>query len=99
MSDISSQNLVNQFGKIVGQLPDNLIDLLKVCVADARKCQADERYFMNMSCYHVSSFSDHRCHVCMAGGIISQTLKGDIHLDLNPGDYVKDTESKLYIIL
>ena len=91
------------------ELPDNLIDLLKLTVSDARKCQADDRYIMYMGTWHrpvcaydmtdiIKSKDVGKCFVCMAGGIIAQTFKQPITDSISPSDFGDDNYLKLDLI-
>jgi hypothetical protein len=54
--------------------PETLSGLLRLAVADARKCAADKRFDLNMSNW-VLKYKGARCEVCMAGAVMVKTLR------------------------
>src|SRR6187431_2046651 len=54
-------------------LPNKLSDLLELAVRDAQACEADPRYRLDMSAWHVPDGVG-PCRVCMAGAVMAQTI-------------------------
>jgi len=59
--------------KAMTTLPTTLSGLLRCAVEDAKKCDKDPRYTLDMTEWHQPI--DGVCHVCMAGAVIAQRLK------------------------
>lgn len=58
------------------ELPSTLHELLRVALDDMRKCMNSGDYVLDMDVWHsVEMDTDGRCHVCMAGAVMAQTLK------------------------
>ena len=55
-------------------LPNKLSDLLELAVRDARACEADPRYLLDMGKWHVPK-GNGVCQVCMAGAVIAKTIQ------------------------
>ena len=57
------------------QTPEPLSDIPSVAIrqalADLRKCEADERYVIEMGAWH-EPISNGRCEVCLAGAVVAQ---------------------------
>jgi len=82
--------------EIETKLPSALSALLRLAVADAKKCEADPRYSLHMSAWHISpSYYGDKCWVCMAGAVMAQTLKIPLTVNRSPLDFDDDTEAKL----
>lgn len=64
--------------ELVIELPDTLSGLLRVAVNDAKLCEADPRFRLNMSNWVEASDEEDasgnplQCHVCMAGAVLVQ---------------------------
>ena len=60
------------------ELPNTLSGLLRVAVNDAKLCEADPKFQLNMSNWVEASYEDDssgnpmQCHVCMAGAVLVQ---------------------------
>jgi hypothetical protein len=59
----------------VSKLPDTLSGLLRVAVEDAKKCEADPRYELDMGVWHTPKDGADVCLVCMAGAVMAQRLE------------------------
>lgn len=78
------------------KLPNKQSELLRLAIADARKCQADPNYILTMVQWH-AKIGEH-CHVCLAGAVVAKTLNSASYLCRCPGDFDPDTNEKLKII-
>ena len=52
--------------------PEKLSSLIRLALDDLAKCEADEKYVINMRAYHVAVEGE--CNVCLAGAVMAQTL-------------------------
>ena len=77
-------------------LPDNLIDLLKLTVADVKLCKADEKYIINMNTWHIPFKK--KCSVCMAGAVMAKTLNANPKVMLFPFSFDDNTDYKFQLI-
>ena len=82
------------------QLPDKLSDLLQVGLNDLAKCEADERYHIDMNVWHsvqerlpppeqcttMMVEPVERCVVCMAGSVMGQSLGIPADISVMPQD-------------
>ncbi len=59
--------------KTVTLLPNKLSALLRLAVGDAQKCEGDSNYVLDMGTWH--NFKYGKCHVCLAGAVMAQTLE------------------------
>lgn len=58
------------------KLPDKLSELILLALDDLELCEADPRYVIDMGFWHLPNFpEDGQCSVCLAGSVMSQTLK------------------------
>lgn len=78
-------------------LPDKPSELIRVALADLRKCEADERYEIDMSEWHLPD-GDGGCFVCLAGAVMAKSLGAEEDDEVTPDNYFLDecgTERKL----
>jgi len=54
------------------RLPEKLSALIRLAVADAKSCEADSKYELNMSTWFHRG--EDECSVCMAGAVMARTL-------------------------
>lgn len=57
-------------------LPRRLSDLLELAIEDLEKCEANGRYDIDMGHWHLPLRDG--CAVCLAGGIMAQTMGVDV---------------------
>lgn len=77
------------------KLPTKLSDLLRLSVKDAKACEDDPRYLLNMAYWHEPDPKRNLCFVNTAGAIMAKTL-GVPHDELRyPGDFDEDLEKAL----
>ncbi len=79
------------------QLPDSLKELLQLALHDARLCEKDPRYLLDMRMWHspVEEGGEQRCHVCLAGAVIAKTLKESPRKTTNPSLHESSLARKL----
>lgn len=70
----------------VKQLPDDLPGLIRLAIEDLGRCEADERYEINMHTWHLPSPSGEVCQVCLAGSVMAGSLSVDASLEQNPSE-------------
>lgn len=56
-------------------LPDKPSALIRVAMADLKKCERDPRYFVDMAQWHEFNESKNACAVCFAGAVMAKSLK------------------------
>ena len=56
----------------MSELPDKPSELIRLALADLRKCEADPRYLIDMAQWHRPVTSE-LCHVCLAGAVMART--------------------------
>jgi hypothetical protein len=58
------------------ELPTHPAELLRLALGDMKKCEADDRYVIDMNLWH-EAFKGNRieCHVCLAGSVLAQSIK------------------------
>ena len=84
-------------------LPDKLSELIRVAVWDLIKTeQMPYLYRINMYAWHDYSDLDNKCHVCLAGAVMAQTI-GVPHATMLPDDVIMlnrddDDEDKLFAL-
>ena len=66
-------------------LPDKPSELIRVALADLRKCEKDKRYGVDMGDWHSPDGS--RCYVCLAGAVMAKTLGAPIGESKSAGSY------------
>jgi hypothetical protein len=66
-------------------LPKKPSKLIRLAIADLVKTEQDSNYKIHMDTWHVPFHS--RCHVCLAGAVMAQTLGADITKDVVPADF------------
>ena len=73
------------------RLPDKPSELIRVALADLAKCQADERYEINMEEWHRpqsrSNGYEFKCLICFAGAAMSQSLGAAPDIKAWPEDF------------
>jgi ribosomal protein S27AE len=77
------------------KLPDKLSELLYIALEDLEKIEADPRYKINMDLWHRPNG---KCSVCAAGSVMAVRLGAHTDDMLEPSDFEKETENKLYAI-
>ncbi len=68
-------------------LPDLPSQLLRLALNDLHTCEEDGRYEIDMYTYHWWNGKNDRCHVCLAGAVMAQSLRDDILNDSAPFDF------------
>jgi hypothetical protein len=77
----------------MSELPDKPSELIRLALADLRKCEADPRYLIDMAeCYR--PVTSELCYVCLAGAVMAKTLGQDIWVDSNPLSFERDIRDK-----
>ena len=61
----------------VPTVPAKISDLIQLALDDVDKCEKDGRYVIDMDNWHQPGVK--KCHVCLAGAVMAQTLKCDIN--------------------
>lgn len=79
-------------------LPDQPHELLRLALADLRKCAADPQYEVNMDKWHQPSFSTAVCEVCLAGAVMAQTLGVLFSVTASPRHFDASTMRKLFAL-
>src|SRR4051812_4613454 len=54
-------------------LPDKPSELIELALGDLRRCEADDRYVIDMVQIHELD-DDGKCNVCFAGAVLAQTI-------------------------
>lgn len=68
-------------------LPDIPSELIRVALSDLEKCELDDRYVIDMKCWHSPNYQysskqrPMKCHVCLSGAIMAKQY------NLNNNDY------------
>lgn len=75
-------------------LPNKLYKLIRVALADMRKCMESDKYEIQMGVWH-APVEDGICAVCAAGAVMAQTLKRKPTRELDPFDFSVDIQTKL----
>ena len=81
----------------MSELPDKPSELIRLALADLRKCEADPRYVIDMAEWHRPVTSE-LCSVCLAGSVMARSLGRDIWIDLVPSTFESDTRNKLHAL-
>ncbi len=72
-------------------LPSKPSELIRVALADLRKCEKDKRYGIDMSDWHVPVDDDDpdepACYVCLAGAVMAKSLGVPIGESKSCGSY------------
>jgi len=80
-------------------LPGKPSALIRVALRDLEACEKGSRYEIDMDAWHLQDssgfFCDTRCHVCLAGAVMSQTLQVAMNQHLYPSEFDEDTADKL----
>ena len=66
------------------ELPHIPSELILIALDDLTKCEADPRYVIDMEVWHAPRDLDHRCAVCLAGAVMSQSLAAPLNINLAP---------------
>ena len=75
-------------------LPDKPSELIRLAVKDLTICeQMPETYKINMGVWHDRMYGDNKCHVCLAGSVMAQTLGADPTREIYPSE--TDEQKKL----
>lgn len=83
------------------KLPTLLSDCITLALTDLEKVEKSRKYTVNMSVFHEPSggeWHDKKCSVCFAGSVIANTLGADISKSLEPADFNKHNENRLYAL-
>lgn len=56
-------------------LPDKPSALIRVAMADLKKCERDPRYTIDMAMWHAYDETTNTCAVCFAGAVMAKSLK------------------------
>jgi hypothetical protein len=56
------------------ELPRKMAELLRLGLADLKKAEANNKYFVNMPVWHIYVPDGDRCHVGLAGAVMAFTL-------------------------
>lgn len=80
----------------MSELPDKPSELIRLALADLRKCEADPRYEIDMDQWHMPI--DGKCCVCLAGAVMGQSLSVMLNAPYEPGAFNKDTARKLHAL-
>lgn len=81
------------------ELPDKLSELLRLAVKDAKLCEEDSNYELNMSFWH--QLVKDKCIVCLAGSVMAQTLEllpEEVIGCIEDSGFCLDTKKKLTYI-
>jgi len=70
--------------------------LIRLALKDLEACQKDKDYIIRMSGWHYPV--EGKCHVCLAGAVISQTLGGKKEVDLFPNCFPLPWASALWAL-
>ncbi len=65
------------------KLPDKLSELLKLAIKDLLETEKDKRYSVDMDSWHEYDPRANVCYVCLAGAVITQTIKLDFTTQCN----------------
>lgn len=80
-------------------LPDKPSALIRVAMADLKKCERDPRYTIDMMQWHEFDEMENTCAVCFAGAVMAKSLKVADPLDsknyTDPFKFGGDTQRKL----
>ena len=78
-------------------LPDKPSALIRVALADLRKCEKDKRYGIDMGNWHVpvddgdpDEPDEPACYVCLAGAVMAKSLGAPIGESKSCGSYYVD---------
>lgn len=77
----------------MNKLPDKPSELIRLALADLRKCEADPAYGIDMGLWHEPI--DGVCYVDLAGAVMAQRLGADKLAEYGPEDFDRETEKKL----
>lgn len=85
----------------MNKLPDKPSELIRVALADLKKCEADNNYHVEMSLWHeptklkfpVEGGSTLFCQVCLAGAVMGQTLGIDFNTGATPSSLMFDDDT------
>jgi len=72
------------YNDVVDTLPDTLSGLIRVALADFRKCLASNDYVVDMREWHAPVEGDALCRVCLAGAVMAQTLQVPVEDEVSP---------------
>ena len=77
----------------MSELPDKPSEMIRLALADLRKCEADPAYGVDMGLCHEPI--DGVCYVDLAGAVMAQRLGADKTAEYAPKDFDRETEKKL----
>lgn len=79
------------------RLPDKPSELIMLALKDLNLVRGDDRYKIDMICWHVKYRTEEVCRVCLAGSVMAKTLHATIEDDagIRPEFYETDTKCKL----
>lgn len=78
----------------MSKLPDKPSELIRLALADLRKCESYPAYKIDFNRWHYPELGG-ACCVCLAGSVIAQSLGKNPRFYSKPSDYNSDTEMKL----
>lgn len=67
-------------------------ELIRLAMTDLVKCEADDRFKIEMDTWHEYDEEDNVCKVCLAGSVMAQTLGAERTRDHDPFDMDEWTE-------
>lgn len=89
-------------------LPDKPSELIRVALADLKKCEEDKKYRIDMSEWHApthvrcakENLDEYYCTVCLAGAVMGQTLEVpvDRYASSTSARFDENTKDKLQAI-
>ena len=75
-------------------LPDKLSELIRAAIWDLIKVEQEpDLYVVDMDLWH--RYIDKKCHVCLAGAVMAQTLGAKPTVSMYPEGYDYDVHNKL----
>ena len=80
------------------QLPEKLSELIRLSVSDAKKCEVNPHFVLDMRSWLLYRSADDKCLICMAGAVMAQTLGDSQYVMRMPRDYSSEVRDKLYAI-
>lgn len=75
-------------------LPDKPSELIRLALGDLELVEQDPRYKVHMNDWHWAN-PDGICSVCLAGCVMSKTLKSNPSERISPSKFSSDTKNKL----
>lgn len=76
-------------------LPNKLSDMITLAFNDAKVIVKHPAYILDMGVWHKFRNETGKCHVCLAGSVIANTLRADSRDFLTPEALSKDVQIKL----